>query len=139
RIGRNRIGRRSGFARMAGHMELAVMPPETKLGAVSSRSFVDGNVPVARVVTEGQHLKRIRVVLLKNPQEQPAVSGLAAEVGHLLPVEIPVGIEPMRIACRKKKMTGAVGIRQITQVLLLKNLPWRRRRRRDIEFVGGKL
>jgi len=96
-------------------VKLTVVPPETKFGTVSRRRLVDRNVPVARLVTERQGLKRVRVVLLENPQEQTAVSTLPAEVGHLLPVEIPVGVEPVRIARREKEMAGAIGIGQFTR------------------------
>src|SRR6202040_1162660 len=63
RIGRDRIRRRGGFARRADHVELAVVPPKTELGTVRRRGLVDRDVPVARIMTERQHLKRIDMVL----------------------------------------------------------------------------
>jgi len=64
-VGRDRVGRRGGFARTIDHMEVTVVLPEAEFGAVRRGGLVDGDVPVARVVTERKCLDRIAVVLSK--------------------------------------------------------------------------
>ena len=112
---------------MADDMELAIVTPVAEFGAVGGGRLVDGDVPVARVVPEGEDLDRVAVVLLIQAQQQATIGGLAAGVGHLLPAQIPIGIEPMRITRGEKQPTRAVSIGQLPEVLLLKYLARRRR------------
>ena len=126
RVGRNRVGRRGCFARAADDVEVAGVAPETKLHAVRRRRFVDGDIPVARVVTEREFLDRACLILFVHAQQQAAVGRLATVVGHLLPAQIPIGVKPMWIASSQVKPACAVGLRQLAEMFLTENLGRRR-------------
>src|SRR2546425_5876171 len=53
-----------------------------------------------------EFLNGFRVILLIHAQEQPAIRRLATVVGHLMPTQVPVRIQPMRIASRSEEHTS---------------------------------
>src|SRR5437867_3511239 len=108
-------------------MERTVGPPEAEFGAVAGGGLGGRYVPVAGIMAESEFLNRCRVVLLKDPEHEPAVGGLVPVIGHLLPTQVPIRKQPVRVACDEEQPAGAITFRQLPEMLLVEDLFGRRR------------
>ena len=108
------VRRRDGGAGNADAHPFAEAGVVAQLGGIRTARALDVREPVARFRVDMDFVKRMAFDLVRvDAEDEVAVGGLGIELVLLLAGEVPMRVEPVRVARGEEKFFGAVGFRQL--------------------------